>query len=241
MINILVCDDDAEWLKVANDLLTSLSQKYNIVVTISTYQSIGSIPKNDIENKKIDIAYLDIELENGENGIELAKIIQKYNKWAVILFLTNHREFTKEAFFDVQAFGYLGKPIKKNIFENYYQKAVLQVSSVKNREVQAVLEFYCEKLPVTIKQKDIFFIERIGRKTKIKTMKKAYMINDSIKQVEVRLDDCFLKISQSVIVNMKEISFLSKTLCCLKTGEEFVVGRTYRNVVKNTYDKFFVL
>lgn len=241
MINILVCDDETEWLKISEDILRQLGRKYNVLLEISIYSSIKKIPKRDIEKGKIDIAYLDIELSNGENGMELAKTIQQYNKWAIIFFLTSHREFTKEAFFDIQAFGYLGKPIKNNIFDNYFQKAVLQVSSVKNRKIAAVLEFYSDKLPVKIKQKEILYIEKVERRIIINTLKKTYMVNESIKQLENRLDSSFLKVNQSVIVNMREISFLSKTVCCLKTGQEFAIGRTYKNNVKNTYDKFSVL
>lgn len=240
MINVLVCDDDEKWLEISRDILKRLGQKYNVLLDINIYRTMNEIPQKNIEDKKFDIAYLDIELANGENGLELAKKIQQYNKWAIIFFLTSHREFTKEAFFDIQAFGYLGKPIKYNIFENYFQKAVLQVSSIKNRRITAVLEFYADKLPVKIGQKDIIFIEKKDRKIAINTFKKTYMINESMKQLENRLDSSFLKISQSVIVNMKEISFLSSSVCCLKTGQEFSIGRTYKNNVKDTYDKFLV-
>lgn len=240
MINVLVCDDDEKWLEISRNIMKRLGQKYNVLLDISLYRTINDIPQKNIEDKKFDIAYLDIELANGENGLELAKKIQQYNKWAIIFFLTSHREFTKEAFFDIQAFGYLGKPIKYNIFENYFQKAVLQVSSIKNRRITAVLEFYADKLPVKIGQKDIIFIEKKDRKIAINTFKKTYMINESMKQLENRLDSSFLKISQSVIVNMKEISFLSSSVCCLKTGQEFSIGRTYKNNVKDTYDKFLV-
>ena len=241
MINILVCDDDSNWLRISEDILIQLSKKYNILLEISTYNSMREIPKEDIEKKRIDIAYLDIELSNGENGIELAKLIQKYNKWAIIFFLTSHREFTKEAFFDIQAFGYLGKPIKHNIFENYFQKAVLQVASIKNRSITSVLEFYSDKLPVKVKQREIIYIEKIERKITIKTLKRSYQVNESIKQLESRLDSSFLKVNQSVIVNMREVSFLSNSICCLKTGQEFTIGRTYKNNVKDTYEKFSVL
>lgn len=241
MISILVCDDDTEWLKRSEDILTQLGRKYNVLLEINMYSSIREIPKGDIEERKIDIAYLDIELSDGENGMELAKTIQQYNKWAIIFFLTSHREFTKEAFFDIQAFGYLGKPIKHNIFENYFQKAVLQVSSVKTRSITTVLEFYSDKLPIKIKQKEILYIEKINRRIIINTLKKAYMVNESIKQLENRLDGSFLKVNQSVIVNMREISFLSNSVCCLKTGQEFAIGRTYKNNVKDTYDKFSIL
>jgi len=57
----------------------------------------------------IDIAYLDINMP-GLNGINLAKKLRETNPHINIIFATGYDEYAKESY-DVQASGYLTKPI----------------------------------------------------------------------------------------------------------------------------------
>ncbi|WP_035767675.1 response regulator [Butyrivibrio sp. NC2002] len=56
-----------------------------------------------------DIAFLDVEMR-GENGIKVAKELQKFNSRINIIFVTGYSEFMQDAF-SLYASGYILKPV----------------------------------------------------------------------------------------------------------------------------------
>lgn len=103
-MTILTLDDEKKGLSVLTDAVKKVSPDSDIY------------PFNDydlalefINNNKIDVAFLDINL-NGYSGIDVAYHIKKTNPKVNIIFATGYSEFKTEAF-DMRASGYLMKPI----------------------------------------------------------------------------------------------------------------------------------
>ena len=67
---------------------------------------------DEIQNEKIDIAFLDIEMPK-INGIQLAKKLKKSDPYIKIIFVTAYNEYALEAF-RVHASGYISKPVNEN-------------------------------------------------------------------------------------------------------------------------------
>ena len=53
-----------------------------------------------------------------------------------------------------------------------------------------------------------------------------------MKQYEDDLTSQFIKVSQSIMVNKRYIESIDSYNVYLKSGEEFVIGRTYKDKVK---------
>lgn len=58
----------------------------------------------------MQIAFLDIELDDNINGIELAKHLKELNSRINIVFLTSFGEYVQDAF-DLYSSGYVRKPV----------------------------------------------------------------------------------------------------------------------------------
>lgn len=59
---------------------------------------------------EVQIAFLDIELDDSMNGIELAKRLKELNSRINIIFLTSFGEYVQDAF-DLYSSGYVRKPV----------------------------------------------------------------------------------------------------------------------------------
>ena len=75
-----------------------------------------------LEQKNIDVAFLDIEMPN-INGLECAKIIADINPKTIIIFATAHGEYMPQAF-EVYAFDYIIKPFKIERIEQTLNKII---------------------------------------------------------------------------------------------------------------------
>ncbi|SFR69233.1 LytR/AlgR family response regulator transcription factor [Anaeromicropila populeti] len=235
-LNIIICDDDQVSLSINRTYIEEFSKKFKVRPNIQCFSTINASFNSIVKKEKIDIALLDIDLKD-HSGIEVAKLIQKNSPWAVIIFITSHSEYALDAF-ELFAFGYLQKPIEQSRLEKLYAKAIVQVQSIKNKKISACIYFTVNKNNITLKQSSIIYIEKIQQKTRIVTFKETYEIYETLSAVEERLEYIFVRISQSIIVNMDEILSMDKNTIYMKSGQEFRIGRTFLKNVKDIYSKF---
>lgn len=67
---------------------------------------------NNIDND-ISVAFLDIELDENMNGLELARHLKDINPYIDIIFVTNHAEYLEQAIYD-HCSGYVIKPLTRD-------------------------------------------------------------------------------------------------------------------------------
>lgn len=231
MINILICDDSEYWLSNNEKLVQECIN--NIVdYTIHKFTDPKYI-KQDLF-RSIDIAILDIELQN-ETGLELAEKILRANEDISIIFVTGYDTFTKEAY-SICADGYLTKPVNKVILEKLLRKAITYRLGLDKQ--QAVIEFYSDRNKVIIKQKNIMYIERVGRKVIIFAMQKKYDTIKTLSELEKELESFFVKVNQGTIVNMYEITNIENAHVYLANGTSFKLTRGCMKHVKEKYINF---
>ena len=110
MLHIAICDDD---LILSKTLYQFIFETYrDIDLFIDQYDS-GEEFLNKIisSNKTYDLLLLDIEMDK-ISGIAVAKELKKLSPKTYIVFITSHDEFATVGY-EVSAFRYLVKPIKK--------------------------------------------------------------------------------------------------------------------------------
>lgn len=186
--------------------------------------------------KNIDLAILDIDFCNADStGINLAQKIQKINQWIAVIFVTCHPEYAMDAF-RLHAQGYIEKPINKKHLDIVLKKVLVYLKGI-NFET-ATFEFMFERQKVILLQKNIIYIEKVGRKIKIDTRQSDYEINEGINTVESRLVHFFLKINSGTLVNMNYIAEIINYNIYLSNGMNFRIARNRLNEVKEKYFLF---
>ena len=164
MIEIAVCDDDANDLDYAVNILHEIFTAQNIGYHIKTFLSANDM-LNDI--RKIDIGILDIAM-NELNGIKLGRKLKEKFPNVKLIYITSYEEYCMQAINDVHAFSFLCKPLdsckmQKQIIEvlngipnNIIEKEFYKVTDSKQREYASI----------KLKLEDILYFEYIKRQRK---------------------------------------------------------------------------
>ena len=119
-MNILICDDDRQYVDLLNKYVTSFFRNHNIPdYNIYKYFSGEDVVK---DMKYIDIAFLDVEMD-GINGIEVGRRLRQKNPDIVIFIITSYMGYLDEAM-DQRVFRYINKPIEKPAIMRGMQKAL---------------------------------------------------------------------------------------------------------------------
>ncbi len=231
-INIVLCDDENIALRIQCTYLEELVKKYKIDANITGFLR-GEKLLEYIESNTVDIAFLDIDLK-GMNGITIASRLLKKNPRIITIFITGHREYALEAF-HVEAFGYLTKPVEADRLERLFKKAVIQVNYINNRTNAVPLVITVDNIKKKISQSNIIYISRKGTQSILYTKLGKHPVYETITSLSGRLEQNFIQINQSVIVNMDEIESMKGNQISLKTGESFPIGRTYQKNVRQRY------
>lgn len=95
---------------------------------------------------------------------------------------------------------------------------------------------------IVIRQSEIQAIYTENRQIIIQTKKKKYSVNARLYELEKQLNDCFLKISQSELINLNEIQTFKKNgirsiAIELKDHSMFYVARRYVSTVRNQLEE----
>ncbi|SFR76614.1 LytR/AlgR family response regulator transcription factor [Anaeromicropila populeti] len=235
-IHILICDDDPLSLKINHTYINHLSHCFKLDASIHCFSSIQEKFRTFLQQEKINIAFLDIDMKE-TNGIVLAQEIMIKNPWAIIIFITSHPEYALDAF-NIMAFGYIQKPIEQEHLKKLFLRAIIHAQSIKNKSSEATLDFAYNKRSISIKQTSIKYIEKIQQKIRIVTTDDDYEIYDTITALEQRLIYLFAKIDQGTLINMNYILTLDSNIIRLKTGEIFRIARTQKKKFKEIYSNF---
>lgn len=229
-----ICDDEPIQLKVNYIYIKEITTRNQISVTVQSFCNSAQL-FSYLKNQELDILFLDIDLGE-ESGITIAEHLAQEYPDIIIVFLTGHREFTNEAF-DVEALGYVVKPINEQKLERTLNKAFTQAYGIKNRSNGSSLIITEENIKKKIPQPDILYIERIQAKSLIHTKKRIYQIYEPLTSIYERLDQNFLRINQSEIVNRGEIITIQGNTVFLQDGRQLSIGRTYKKAVMANFFK----
>lgn len=164
MIEIAVCDDDANDLDYAVSILHEIFTAQNIGYNIKTFLSANEMLNNI---RKIDIGILDIAM-NELNGIKLGRKLKEKFPNVKLIYITSYEEYCMQAINDVHAFSFLCKPLDNCTM----QKQIIEVlNSIPNNIIEK--EFYKvtdskqkEYASIKLKLEDILYFEYIKRQRK---------------------------------------------------------------------------
>lgn len=228
-MNIAICDDETEY---ANDIRVHLNQyssEHGLTFDIYDFNSGEEILAS---NTVFDIAFLDIEMD-GINGIEVGRELQKANPDLVLIYATAYNHYLDDAL-DLGITRFFDKPIDSQRFYEGMDKAI---SKIDNTE----LRFYLKdsnKGVVTVRSKDIIFVEIIGRKTKIHTKSHEYLSKDGIKIWKARLNKSYFEIPHnSYIINTNFITYYCKDYIMLDYKYNIPIAFSKRSEFKRKFMK----
>jgi len=205
-IKALVVDDE----RYAREELTYLLKDYPFIEIIGEAETGESAIMKTLQLQP-DVVFLDVEMPK-MNGMEVAKSLKELKKVPLIIFATAYPQFAAEAF-RINAIDYLLKPydetqLKQTI--SRIEKEFMPTTSIDYIsplgklavETDGEIDYVCIK--------DILYMYREEKVTKVITSTKEYEVKSSLKEMENRLTRLsFFRIHRGYLVNLNYVKRLT--------------------------------
>ena len=223
MIEIAICDDE----KIIREQITGLIERQKADCRIEGFATGKELLA---AKKHFDLIFLDIQME-GMNGIETARVIREQDRLAVLIFITAMKEYVFEAF-DVAAFHYLLKPVAEEKFAEVFESAVGEVQTRNTQEAPPIF-IKTKTRNLTLRQKEIFYIESRAKKVGIHTTAGVIEVYASMRGLEKQLGSSFYRSHRGYLVNMEHIAEYSNDMIDMSNGDRvYLAKEKYKEFVK---------
>lgn len=229
-MRIAVCEDNNIVAAFMEDYIASMDAE-NIEYEIFT-SGDDLIHYMEQENVTFNILFMDIKMP-GRNGIETSAYVREKDKNALIIFITDHKEYVYEVF-DVLPFRFLIKPVTREALNLVMKKAFEHFNLTKQ-----VFFFKQNKTQLQVAFDEIIYFEGNLRKVRLVTTGGEYDFYGKISEVVKKLDgNLFLQIHNSYIVNMDQIRKISESVVLLKSGIALPISKKYREYVRQKHIQY---
>ncbi|MEL6987253.1 MAG: response regulator transcription factor [Bacteroidota bacterium] len=224
-INILVVEEQPI---IADELIFSLEEMgYNQIDIVYS----GSEALSQLEQKKYDLALLDINLKGQIDGITIARKLYELNHTPYIFLAAQSDRNALDTFKKLYPSACLCKPLDENdlrvnieiTLSNFHYRLQKNKHYAQSVYVKDRLKF--SKLFV----ENILFFEGANNYTVIHTPEKNFVLSQHLKKVATSFDPkIFVRIHKSSIVNMCKIEEIQDAQVTIG-NHRLPIGRTYRD------------
>lgn len=241
LYRIAVCDDSDTDRQKISDYLLSYSKKFSIEFKIDQFSQGEDLIEVYKQNRnRYDILFLDVEMGRlgGMGTAEQIRLIPDRN--VMIVFVTSYPEYMQDSF-DVQASQYLIKPLKYDVFCEklhkmlcYFHELETNVKMVSRKGEEIILhldEIVCVETLKSLKSVLL-----------VTTLEGEMWIKGKIAEFEKELmDQFFISVHRSVLVNMRYIKRFNTQYMELITGKTIQVSRRKLPEIKEAFSKYMVM
>lgn len=232
-LNCIIVDDDRMSLMI----LKSLIDNTDFLNLVGSFESSIDAAK-ELENQKVDILFLDVEMPY-MTGLQLIKTIEQKPQ---IIITTTKEKYAMNAF-EHDAVDFLLKPI-----DDYskFLKAVRKAkNNIQNKASKSTASKPLEQifikvdsLLVNLDLKEVQYIEAYGDYVKFHTDNKTHVVYAKLRILEKTLpEESFVRVHRSFIVRIDKITNIDITN--LQVGKKIIpISNTFR---QQLYDKINTL
>ena len=232
MIKVAFCDDDLSVLNQLNTLIDKYRVERNQEIVYVDFNSPLELMAQIEKGLCLDVLFLDVVMP-GENGIEVAREIRRYDTNMKIIFLTSSAEFAVESY-AVGAYFYQLKPI----WEESFFRLMDQVISECEKAQQYSLILRCKSGITRIDLNKLEYCEVIGR-TLLFHMENGMVLerNGSLDELLGYLKQYtnFIRPHRSFVINMEYIQNISYKAVVMECLSEIPIPRGKYTELKDMY------
>ncbi|OWZ84633.1 LytR/AlgR family response regulator transcription factor [Natranaerobius trueperi] len=180
------------------------------------------------------IGIIDIELLGQKiNGLTVAKAMKKVKPDMEFIFVTAYSEYALKSF-EVHPFDYLVKPISQGRLKSSINELIDKMKGQNHFGTSSKLVFEQPKAILQIPIDKILFIEKTKGEKKVRIYLddgKVHEVSKSLKEIQRRLDDDFVRSHRSYIINVtkttkiQNISHRCYEVCFVNSPNKALVSR----------------
>jgi DNA-binding LytR/AlgR family response regulator len=193
-----------------------------------------------LDNKKIDLLFLDIEMP-GLNGLELTA---KLPEGCLVIFTTAYPQYAVKSY-ELDAIDYLLKPIDSSRLEKAIRKAELYKSLLNEETIKSTFEWKTDdfifiqsnRRTYKINFNEVIYIEALKDYVVIYTTTQKLITAMNLKTMYQNLPpEKFIRVSKSFIVNLDQVTSFDNHQVYIK-DLEIPMGEIYRSDFITRYFK----
>lgn len=222
MIRIAVCEDEENTRKY----LAALILKQNMDCTVSEYAGAPPLP----EARGFDLLFLDIGLNGGMDGMELARRLRAEEDapQPVVIFVTGYEKYVFDAF-DVGAFQYLLKPVDEGKFREVFRRA-MRLAETRPEQMLFIRQSGGGR---TVPFRAVRYVESSNHKVILHLSGEDLACYAKIGDLERQLGSQFCRIHKGYLVNLACVDSYTRNEAVLSGGERLLISRyKYRDFVQ---------
>jgi len=228
IMNCLIVDDEL----IAREILETHLQKMEDVRIIASCKNVMEA-FNEINNHKIDVIFLDINMPE-ITGLSFAKTINSNIK---VIFTTAYRDYAVDGF-NLQAVDYLLKPISfdrlRQAVEKYFEENKSQTVIENTKEASKKNDFIfvrSDRKMIKVNFSKIIYVESLSDYIKIHFDDKYIITRETITSIESKLPkNDFLRIHRSYIISISKITSFTNEFVELN-NKALSISRSYKKDV----------
>lgn len=226
-MRIALCDDDKSSIEYMKAIIKEVDSEADIFSYISSTDLIKS-------NIIFDVAFLDIEMDNGNGGFQAAQYVKEKNADCVIAFFTNYDSYAREGY-NYRAYRFILKDEGSKMIKHHFAETIKEYNRITGK---IALIYGSAKRIVSIK--DIMYIHMKDHYGDVYVENgEKYLWRTSLSNIKPYLKGFnFERCHNSYIVNMDYVKEKAKNQLILKNGIAITIGRTYIKEMNNKYRNF---
>jgi len=198
-LNFALIEDDKKILKDLSHILESIFMKHDldaqVVFSTTNVDSLLSY----VSKNKVDVLFLDIDLNSKLTGIQIAEKVRKSNKDCYIVFETAHLEYGLVAY-RYKTFDFICKPITSQRVEDCIVRLFEDISGTTKKFIRL------DNKNTIIAEKEVKYIKKDGMKLVFHTDSRDYEIYSSFLKVKEKLPSNFVQCHKSFIANVDNVT-----------------------------------
>jgi len=230
MIRLAICEDNPETLEMLSGYTDHTG-----VADIDSYGSGDALLCSlDAGAEPYHIYLLDIEMP-GRSGIETAAEIRRRDPEALLIFITDYKEYVYEVF-EVLPFRFLRKPAEESAVKKVLEDAREHIFAA-----WRLFFFHVGHEQHQVSCGVIRYFESAGRRVILHTTSGEVSYYGRIADVPASLDPTqFARIHTSFIVNLEYVRAVRQAEVVVDGGQALPMSRKYSACVRNTHRAFML-
>ena len=223
MLNFAIIEDDKNLLNDLYKILESIFMNHDFDAEIGFYSTDVNALLKYIQNCKIDVLFLDIDLKSSLSGLKIAEIIRNSNKDCYIIFETAHLEYGLMAY-KYKTFDFICKPITFQRVEDCVLRLFDDIAGLTKKFVRI------DNKNTIIAESDIKYIKKDGMKLIFHTESRDYEIYSSFLKIQDSLPNNFVRCHKSFIANIDNVTKVEPTNNIVYFNKSYCdIGPKYKN------------
>lgn len=214
---VAICDDSDADRRYIMNMVRSWASAAGHEVQIDGFPSAESFLFRYAGESDYDILLLDIEM-GAMDGVTMAKELRKSNDTVQIIFITGYSDYISEGY-EVAALHYLMKPVNEEKL-----CLVLDRAAEKLAKNERVLNFEVSGEMVRVPIYQIRYADVLGNYVTVHALT-GVTVKMTLGELEKQLDERFYRVGRSALVNLTQISRVTRAEIRLNDGTAIPLPR----------------